>query len=180
MHWEAYLGAGPGHGCDFCFRYSGRSQRRYAIVGKFGYGLTVSRRDPKQEAPPEYGDEVAIDPTTLRRAPSYRGFMLTGGVLAIIAAWVASRFGEPTQWLDANGMGWLLTATFVPLGVLLGGIVALILDRRSLKAVEKRRAATPSQGSPTPAATAASPTTTPAAASPAPQTGEQSPDTKRQ
>lgn len=102
----------------------------------------MSKRDPKQEAPPEFGDEVQINPETLRRAPSYRGFMLTGGVIALIAAWVVSRFGDPTEYLDANGMGWVLTAIFVPVGILLGAIIALILDRLSLRKLAKRRAAT--------------------------------------
>lgn len=98
-------------------------------------------RDPKQEQPPDFGEEVRIDPSSYRRSPRYRGFIIAGAVVGVITAWVASRFGTPQPNLDANGMAWLLTAMLAPLGMFVGAIVALIIDRRSQRRMEKVRSA---------------------------------------
>ena len=66
-----------------------------------------------------------------RRAPNYVGFMLTGVLLGLVVGVALSVFGNPDPRYDATaGMGFLaLIGT--GLGVLLGGLVAALFDRRS-------------------------------------------------
>jgi len=67
---------------------------------------------------------------TVRHVPRYGVFMGLGGVLGVIAAGLLT---EPSQALDvvyppSQVFGFLLLWT-VPIGLALGGVVALVLER---------------------------------------------------
>lgn len=81
------------------------------------------RRDPT----PEHLERTAI-PARLRRAPRYRAFATTGALLlasigaaAVLAAGSTPRGGTTLLFVVLGG---------AVLGVILGGVVAVLLDRR--------------------------------------------------
>lgn len=72
---------------------------------------------------------------TVRRVPRYGVFMGIGAVLGIVAAGIVTMMGsyEPSQALDVvypptQVFGFALLWT-VPIGIALGGVVALVLER---------------------------------------------------
>ena len=72
---------------------------------------------------------------TVRRVPRYGVFMAIGVVLGIIAAGILTMVGsyEPSETLDVvyppgQVFGFALLWT-VPIGIALGGVVAIILER---------------------------------------------------
>ncbi|WP_115789661.1 hypothetical protein [Arthrobacter silvisoli] len=73
---------------------------------------------------------------TVRRAPRFVPFMVLGGLLGIVvAAFVA--FGLPADpQFDAGAVFGFFTVAFAAAGVILGCIVALILDRLSIRRSE--------------------------------------------
>jgi len=73
---------------------------------------------------------------TVRRAPRFVPFMVLGGLLGIVvAAFVA--FGLPADpAFDAGAVFGFFTVAFAAGGVILGCIVALVLDRLSFRRSE--------------------------------------------
>lgn len=71
--------------------------------------------------------------TSPRSAPRYGRFMLIGAVLGIIAGILLVQFG-PSEGLYAIGdvTAAVLLMT-IPIGAVLGSVVALLIDRRSMK-----------------------------------------------
>ncbi|MFV0427744.1 MAG: hypothetical protein ACK5KU_12025 [Beutenbergiaceae bacterium] len=79
-------------------------------------------------------EEIAVDPSRVRRAPRFARFAMLGGLLGFITGFAASplaRYDIPGVALSVTGLGLLLAATFAPIGVLAGCILALLLERRS-------------------------------------------------
>ncbi|WP_225755468.1 hypothetical protein [Actinotalea sp. Marseille-Q4924] len=76
-------------------------------------------------------------PATLRRAPRYRGFAFAGvlvGVLAAVVAVVVSGPARDGAPLDTVSVVLLLAVVLGGFGALLGTAVAVLVDRRSLRA----------------------------------------------
>jgi gas vesicle protein len=68
---------------------------------------------------------------TLRRAPRYRAFVLTGALLGVIVGIVASLLlGDPASLFSAPTTTGYLAAIGLLLGALLGGAVAVLVERR--------------------------------------------------
>lgn len=74
---------------------------------------------------------------TVRRVPRYSVFMGIGVVVGIIAAFILTQLGsyDPSKVLDVvyppgQVFGFALLWT-VPIGIALGGLVALLLERRA-------------------------------------------------
>ncbi|HSP53799.1 MAG TPA: hypothetical protein VLO00_12960 [Cryobacterium sp.] len=92
--------------------------------------------DEQPEQQPESGagesaGESVVDNTTVtvRRSPRYFNFMLLGGVIGAIAALVLTVvFPENAEFGATQVFGFLLLA-FLTLGVTLGAVVAIIIDR---------------------------------------------------
>ncbi|ACZ32092.1 hypothetical protein Xcel_3090 [Xylanimonas cellulosilytica DSM 15894] len=93
-------------------------------------------------ADPETVDDLrtVVDPASVRRAPRYAAFMVTGVVVGLVAGLALGLFllatfdpqrdfpmDKPGVWLTVTVMG---TTT---LTTLLAGLLATVLDRRSLK-----------------------------------------------
>jgi hypothetical protein len=74
---------------------------------------------------------------TVRRAPRFVPFMVLGGLLGIaVAAFVAYGLpGDPS--FDANSVFGFFLVAFAAAGVILGSIVALLLDRLSVRRAER-------------------------------------------
>ena len=75
---------------------------------------------------------------TVRRAPKYVPFLIAGGLLGVVVAAVIA-YGVPTedQGYDANSVfGFFLTFCIAG-GAILGAVVALVLDRLSVRRAER-------------------------------------------
>lgn len=69
---------------------------------------------------------------TVRRAPKFVPFLVTGGLVGAIAAVIFGYFGTvPDGYTRESVFGYFLVL-FVAAGVLLAGIVVLIVDRISV------------------------------------------------
>jgi ABC-type nitrate/sulfonate/bicarbonate transport system permease component len=81
--------------------------------------------------------EHHIETAQLRRSPRYGVFLIGGGVLGILVALVLTLvFGDPTATGDGTGVKYSTGQAFgflalvgLPVGIALGGLVALVLDR---------------------------------------------------
>ena len=95
--------------------------------------------------PSEAELERIATPATVRRAPRYRAFMVTGALVGVVVALVvalatagssgvASDDGGVLPFLGGqNGVRWLLALTGAVVGCFAGGGVAAFLDRRSAR-----------------------------------------------
>ncbi|GAB3277917.1 hypothetical protein GCM10027449_17810 [Sinomonas notoginsengisoli] len=74
---------------------------------------------------------------TVRRAPKYVPFLVAGGLLGVIIA-AATSFSVPApkDYTQGSVFGYFLVL-FAAGGVLVGAVVALILDRVSLRRAER-------------------------------------------
>lgn len=95
-------------------------------------------------APVEVPLSAAVDRRTVRRAPRYSTFIFLGVVLAAVAAFILSGFPPSQVAMDqgvhlARGTLFLiLLATLAVAGGLLGAVVAVLLDRLSLRRLRRR------------------------------------------
>jgi hypothetical protein len=84
--------------------------------------------------------EIVLGEATLlmRRSPKYYNFMIVGGVLGVIAALALTvGFPDQSEYGTAQVFGFLLLG-FVVVGIALGSLVAMLLERiigRSAKTV---------------------------------------------
>lgn len=95
-------------------------------------------------APPPSGDDAPIE-VLHRRAPRYGRFVLTGLLLGGVASFVAAIATRGWSGLSTSNTFWLLLLALGLLGMLLGALVALLLDRRSIAAMEDEAAAARSE-----------------------------------
>ncbi|QAY69267.1 hypothetical protein [Xylanimonas protaetiae] len=99
-------------------------------------------------APEQPGDKPAddvdlrsvVDPASVRRAPRYKGFLVTGGIVGFVAGLALGLYLLATydpsrdQYMDKPGVWLTVTvAATTTVAILLAGLLATILDRRSLK-----------------------------------------------
>lgn len=74
---------------------------------------------------------------TVRRAPKYVPFLVAGGLLGVVIAAITSySVPAPKDYTQGSVFGYFLIL-FAAAGVLLGGVVALVLDRISLRRAER-------------------------------------------
>ncbi|MDQ4488942.1 hypothetical protein RBS60_01875 [Sinomonas sp. ASV486] len=70
---------------------------------------------------------------TVRRAPKYVPFLVAGGVLGVLIAAITSfSVPAPKDYTQGSVFGYFMIL-FAAGGLLLGGVVALVLDRISLR-----------------------------------------------
>ena len=71
------------------------------------------------------------DPSTVRRSPRFTSFLVTGGILGLLIGFFLSLVGHAdTRYDSAAALGFLGLICAL-LGVLVGGVIAVLLDRRS-------------------------------------------------
>lgn len=112
-------------------------------------------------APPATAD-VPIE-VLHRRAPRYGRFVLTGLLLGGVASFATAIATRGWSALTTSNTFWLLLMVLGVLGMLLGALVAYLVDRRSIAVIEAEAAAARAEAA-TPRVTAPE-TATPEAAS---------------
>lgn len=65
------------------------------------------------------------------RSPRFTRFLITGGVVGLLIGVLLSLVGHPDARYDASAALGFLGLVCAGLGVLVGGIIAVLLDRRS-------------------------------------------------
>jgi len=67
----------------------------------------------------------------VRRTPRFASFLITGGIVGLLIGLGISLIGHPDTRYDASVAMGFLGLVCAGLGVLVGGTVAVLLDRRS-------------------------------------------------
>lgn len=65
-----------------------------------------------------------------RRTPRFTAFLITGGIVGLLIGVLASILGHPDNRYDATAALAFLGLICASLGGLVGGIVAVLLDKR--------------------------------------------------
>jgi hypothetical protein len=66
-----------------------------------------------------------------RRAPSFPAFLVTGGLVGLLVGFLVSAFGPADTRYDTSSAIGFVGLICAGLGVLLGGVIAVLLDKRS-------------------------------------------------
>jgi hypothetical protein len=74
---------------------------------------------------------VSQPPQKVRRTPSFPAFLLTGGLLGLLTGFFLSVFGPGDARYDGSAALGFLGLIGAGLGVLAGGLVAVLLDKRA-------------------------------------------------
>ena len=69
-------------------------------------------------------------PGKLRRTPRFRAFLITGGIVGLLIGLFVSMVSHPDPRYDDSAALGFLGLICAALGVLVGGVVAVLLDRR--------------------------------------------------
>ena len=77
-----------------------------------------------------YLGSVSQQPGKARRSPRFTAFLLTGGVVGLLIGLFLSVNGRPDNRYDASAALGFLGLICAGLGVLAGGVIAVLLDRR--------------------------------------------------
>lgn len=78
-----------------------------------------------------YVGVVSQQPGKIRKTPSFRAFLATGALLGLLAGVFLSVTGPADTRYDASAALGFLGLIFAGLGALAGGVIAVLLDRRS-------------------------------------------------
>ena len=81
----------------------------------------------------EYREVVSQQPprTPDYRTPNFPAFLITGALIGLLTGLLLGVFGRDDPRYDASAAVGFLGLVCAALGVLVGGIVAVLLDRRS-------------------------------------------------
>jgi len=74
---------------------------------------------------------MSQQPRKVRRSPRFTRFLVSGGIVGLLVGFVLSLIGHPDTRYDASAALGFLGLVCAGLGVLVGGIIAVLLDRRS-------------------------------------------------
>jgi hypothetical protein len=74
---------------------------------------------------------------TVRRAPKYVPFLILGGLVGAVAAAIVAYAVPGDASFDPGAVFGFFLVMFAAGGAILGGILALVLDRRSVKRQER-------------------------------------------
>ncbi|MBX3067730.1 MAG: hypothetical protein IT191_06450 [Microbacteriaceae bacterium] len=86
---------------------------------------------------PHDADEEERETVAIRRAPKFSMFMLCGAILGLIATFVVVGLNPIDAEVGYSATFGYFALFFIPIGVLLGALVAIFLDRRSTKRESK-------------------------------------------
>jgi hypothetical protein len=78
----------------------------------------------------EYPSVVSDQQRKVRRTPRFTAFLATGGVVGLLVGVVAGVVGHPDTRYDTAAALGFLGLICASLGVLVGGVVAVLLDKR--------------------------------------------------
>ncbi len=74
-----------------------------------------------------------ITEVRIRRAPRLPVFLLLGGILGVIIALIATALGNVDPKVGFAGTFGYLCIYFIPIGIVVGALVGLLLDRISIR-----------------------------------------------
>jgi hypothetical protein len=95
--------------------------------------------DPVEGIPdPVYRAADVVDPASVRRAPRYSRFAVTGLLLGLLAAAVLALLPVPDPFASAGTLMLVLGIVLGGVGALVGLLVAVLAERRSLRGRERR------------------------------------------
>jgi hypothetical protein len=78
----------------------------------------------------DYFGVVSQPPRKVRSAPKFTAFLLTGALAGLLVGVLLSLIGPADASYDPSAVLGFLGLIFAGLGMLVGGIVAVLLDRR--------------------------------------------------
>jgi hypothetical protein len=78
----------------------------------------------------DYVGVVSQSPRKVRSAPKFMAFLLTGGLAGLLIGFLLSVIGPVDASYDATAVLGFLGLIFAGLGMLVGAIIAVLLDRR--------------------------------------------------
>lgn len=119
-------------------------QRAAAVPSDAVAGTDAAETSDVAERQPEPEPDVELAPVTIDRddvqvrarlVPRYGRFMLLGAIVGAIGGWLWSRLGSSGPWLgsgpviDTSAVVPFLVAVGAVAGVVLGAILAIVLDR---------------------------------------------------
>ena len=73
---------------------------------------------------------MSQQPGKVRKRPNFTSFLLTGGLAGLLVGFFLSVVGPADARYDASAVLGFLGLVFAGLGVLAGGLIAVLLDRR--------------------------------------------------
>ena len=73
---------------------------------------------------------MSQQPGKVRKRPNFTAFLLTGGLAGLLVGFFLSVVGPADARYDASAVLGFLGLVFAGLGVLAGGLIAVLLDRR--------------------------------------------------
>ena len=73
---------------------------------------------------------MSQQPGKVRKRPNFTAFLLTGGLAGLLIGFFLSVIGPADARYDASAVLGFLGLIFAGLGVLAGGLLAVLLDRR--------------------------------------------------
>lgn len=79
----------------------------------------------------DYLGSVSQQPGKVRRSPRFTAFLITGVIVGFLIGVLASVIGNPDSRYDAWAAFGLLGLIGAGLGALVGGIIAVLLDKRA-------------------------------------------------
>ncbi|WP_084079316.1 hypothetical protein [Demequina sp. NBRC 110057] len=110
----------------------------------------MSEQQPSPE-PAEPADFDAADrqviPASVRRAPKFAAFITTGVIVGAVAGLLCGFLLPNSTGVGRGTVALLVASGFAVLGVVIGGVTAVLLDRstprelKAMKEAEERRAA---------------------------------------
>ena len=74
--------------------------------------------------------QAASTARTARRQPRFAAFLISGALLGLLLGFVLSAIGPADARYDASAALGLLGLIFAGLGALLGGVIAVLLEKR--------------------------------------------------
>ena len=79
----------------------------------------------------DYLGSVTQQPRKVRRTPNFPAFLISGGLVGLLVGLLVSVLGPNAVRYDASATRGFLGLICAGLGVLVGGIIAVLFDKRS-------------------------------------------------
>jgi ABC-type uncharacterized transport system permease subunit len=74
---------------------------------------------------------VSQQPRKVRKRPNFAAFLLTGGLAGLLAGFLLSALGPVATRYDAMAALGFLGLICAVIGILVGGVIAVLIDRRA-------------------------------------------------
>ncbi|GMA35369.1 MULTISPECIES: hypothetical protein [Demequina] len=107
--------------------------------------------EPDEQAAPADFDAAdrQVIPASVRRAPKFAPFIATGAIIGVVAGLLCGFLLPNSTGVGRGTVALLVASGFAVLGVVIGGVIAVMQDRgtpRELKAMKEAEASRASDG----------------------------------